>query len=236
MSIKKVFMFMLVVSLSVKSASAHLWDAYYAGIMVGYDFGNFKLVSGSDSLKGYVNSQSNKINFNGPSSEFIFGYGKMFDDRYIGIDSNISLSKAKGKSSVVHDEAFVGSFSKFETKINKKSSYQVTFRVGYKIQENLLPYIKIGAVSTRFNLKCQNTNTALPEESFSIYTNKSLNGYVGALGVETKFSELIFGRFEFTYIRYNKKNIIGTSIGNFINSSFRPQSNEIKLGVFVPLV
>lgn len=214
-------------------AKSHSYDGPYVGIMLGHEYGDAKFFSRSSQES--PNEQSNNFLFKGFKEEFVAGWGKLFEKCYLGIEAFGSLSQAQGNAFFSHDTIMIDGKNTFRSTIDKKHSYGLTLQAGYQFYDKTLLYLKAGKIDTKFNLKIANANSGDPNENFSRTFHKNIAGFLLGTGAEIKVSEGFLARLEFCHINYDRKTLPPNNSGSFVNAYFRPQSNEFKLGMIVPI-
>jgi opacity protein-like surface antigen len=214
--------------------SAHdMWKGPYAGLSVGYESGNAKIFS-TESGVGYSSSQKTNIAFKGPGAELVMGWGKPFNKYYLGLEASASIYNSEGNTKNSFLDGFAGSANVLSSRVSRNDSFGLVVRGGYKIHETVLLYLKAGAASTKFNLKTVNRNNTDPKEDFTKKSRRRVMGIVGGLGAEVKLTDHLLGRIEASHIQYSRINLSG-SISNNSKVRFKPQSNEIKVGIVMPI-
>jgi opacity protein-like surface antigen len=217
--------------------SAHsnqdVWNGPYAGLVLGYESGSAKIKS-SESGVGFASSQSNTLAFKGPGAELVAGWGKVFNKYYLGLEGSATIYNSKGNMKNSSVDGYNSSTNTLHTRVSRNDSFGLVARGGYKVHEGMLVYVKAGAASTKFNLRTTNTNGGDPIENFSKNAHKRVTGVIGGLGTEVKLTDHLIGRIEASHIQYNKINLSGNASNNS-KVRFKPQSNEIKAGIIIPI-
>lgn len=209
------------------------WSGPYTGLVLGYESGSAK-ISTSGSGVGFLSPQSNTIAFKGPGIEFVGGWGKTFNKYYLGLEGSASIYSSKGSSNNSFVDGLANATNSLKTRVNKNNSFGLVLRGGYKINEKMLVYLKAGAASTKFNFRTTNTNAADPVANFSRKSRKRVTGVVSGIGTEFNLTDRLIGRIEATHIQYNKFSLSGNDT-NITRVKSKPQSNEIKAGVILPI-
>ncbi|MBL0942218.1 MAG: porin family protein [Alphaproteobacteria bacterium] len=209
------------------------WNGPYTGLTLGYESGSAKIATSGAGV-GFLSSQSNTIAFKGPGVDLVAGWAKTFNKYYLGLEASASIYSSQGSSNNSFVDGLANITNNLKTKITKNNSFGLVMRGGYKINEKMLLYVKAGAVSTKFNFKTTNSNTGDLNANFSRKSRKRVTGVVGGLGTEFTLTERLIGRLEATHIEYNKFSLSGND-AKITRVRAKPQSNEIKAGIILPI-
>lgn len=207
------------------------WDGPYVGLMFVYDFGTSKLTAPGNGLNVYPRS----VGFQGPGAELLAGWGKTFNKYYLGLEVSASLFDSDGKNSVNALTGRPGERNVLKAKVAKKDSFGFAARIGYKVHEKALVYVKGGVASSKFDVNLASNFSLSPGSNNSRTIHKRFSGIAGGLGTEIKMTDRILGRFEASHTQYGRQNIGANLPDGAHNTHFKPKSSEIKLGIVIPL-
>jgi len=204
---------------SMLATAAHAatpFDGPYVGAQAGYE--NFHAdddFTGAGVLAG--TNASSSFNASGADGGIYAGYGRKLGQLYLGVEAegdlgNADHSATSGTSSV---------------KVEHRSSYGATARIGYLPTDSWLYYARLGMVRSKFDETA--SDTSVP---FTAKDSVSLNGLRLGLGVESALTDHITARFDWAYTAYQDYDITylvgGSSVGT---EKISPSSNTFRLGL-----
>lgn len=188
---------LLAVKFSSAQAGAYVGMGVGANILGGKM--NYSAMSAGADLSGI---DSAGLRDTAMLTEFMTGYGYIWNSVYLGVEGNYQLSQAKYQFIGRSDPR--GEF----LKIKLKNSYGVSFRCGYCIVENSLVYLRAGWESRKMSLSFHTGNNGL----LPVIKNYRDKAFVPGVGMETKLNNHLALRLETKAAFYSKKsvNVSGT--------------------------
>lgn len=178
------------------------------------------------------------------------GYGHTFScGAYLGLEGFYNNSPSSFRASSVDTlpadviSSQAGTTTTFTSHIKLKDSYGIALLPGYKLNDHLLLFVKLGAAKRRLHVKTDLTGNPPPLER-NVLANrrdqtKDIYGYQLGLGFDLRLCENIFLRNEYTLTRYSKVKYpritspLLSRRGFFLagDASFETVSGEYKIGL-----
>lgn len=186
----------------------------YGGLQYGYAFVGTE-TSGGRGTHGVDNG--NMGTFGGVGSVF-GGYGFVNDRWYLGLE----LEGNDGDATWYHKKDKTGG-REFSTQ--QKIGYGGGLRLGYVLYDGILPYLRLGAVNTRF------TSDYAVEGSTPVQVDKRLTGTVYGLGVEVPMSTHTFVRLDYNYIDYPKYDVTYSDGTTLQTEALHNKQSQVRLGL-----
>lgn len=235
----KILLFVLLAAAILAADCFASWDGAYVGLTAGYESGNAK-ISNADTTIAHAKWANNTnallgdFCFKGGKLEAFVGYGKTINNHYVGFEVGSLIYQSQGKVKHYSYDGFYGSETKLAMKVLKNEAFTASFKVGYKLNEETLFYIKPGVSSTKFSLNILNTNNHDPDVHFNSVNIKRFNGLSLELGVEMRINDRFLLRMGGSHTFYRRKFFTSeeTQCGRI---RFSPQSTQVKTGIVMPL-
>lgn len=216
-----------------------LKDGFYIGAGVGYDSGRVHQRSDTSltDITGPIFTQTTSFNHSatGWMGGLFAGYGKYFDWFYLGLEINGNWSASDSTFSY---QNILG--VDVNTKVRTRGSYGIALLPGLKINDSTLFYVRLGYLRTNFKGTGDFTlvdPTDATVDTFSVSSNRWVNGFNYGVGLESYVVEDVSLRGEFTHTTYNSRSATATFVdplsGDTITSStkFEPSNNEFMLSL-----
>ena len=187
-------------------------SGFYTGAQMGFD--GIETNTGENrSSGGFDSGDFAKGGFSGGA---FLGYGVDRDDWYYGLELNAQRDDANWYHSKQKSDSRTSSLS-------KDHGISLSARLGRRMLNNSLLYIKAGAQRGYFD--GYYTINSKPQNAFN--QSFTLTGLQLGLGMEYDLSEHLFGRFEYSYTDYPKKNISSVDF----NDQFNTTESAINIGL-----
>lgn len=199
-----------------ENATSNAFNGFYVGAGVGFirDKINTDLTPTSDNLIGYLKSVNIPVTSTKTSNGFLFGiytgYGKSFNNFYVGAEISVTDDTVKRKVNLVNaaDPAEPSKNYEANVKYKRGLAFGVAPRFGYVFDNNVI-YLKTGfEISHDKSTATYNgTNSLRPERNVSVSASKNKRNIVftPSFGYEKSCNRIIF-RGEYTY-NPGKKNV-----------------------------
>jgi opacity protein-like surface antigen len=215
------------------NAQYKAWNGPYLGLIAGYESGtaNFHNLEGGDV---FLKQQSIDGGFKGLGTGIVAGWNKTFGRYYLGLEASMSLHNSKGETIAPLIDGFTGIVTSAKTRVQRRNTFELAVRGGYKIHEKVLIYAKLGGAMSKFNLRTSHINPMDPNMNYKNTFNKHLPGINIGLGSEVQFNPYCIGRLEVSHLQYLRKNF-GNASSHQFKTRFEPQSLELKAGIIIPL-
>ena len=198
-------------------AHAQMNDYDFSGprveAIIGYDISK----AGSDSDND-INDQDDQ-SIDGLLYGVGIGYDYDFGNAVIGLEGEYTDSTAKTEYSDGND------FEGFGLgRVDTGRDLYIGARAGYKVQPDLLAYVKGGYTNARLNLLANDGETELDR-------NYELDGFRVGAGVERAFTPNTFGKIEYRYSNYSSADF-GTDQSTLVDD-FKVDTDRHQVAVSV---
>lgn len=215
-----------------------LHSGFFGGLKGGYASakGNLKLDGQATPLGPVSFSERTDLGIDGGEIGLFLGYDHYFVHNWVlGIEGGAQWTSLSGNVSAFSSSPALISASNLKIRLNSEWSFDVAVRLGHKVYDRSLWYVKAGAQFTRFKFTTQDlqtntlinlTNTGAPFAR----SNKYYAGLLTGLGVEVPIScNLSLGaEYNFTlYQRVSDSKVATNGSGDFIKASIRPHESRI---------
>jgi opacity protein-like surface antigen len=188
-----------------------LMNGWYLGGQAGYD--SFRI---RESSTVGVLATSTAIAANGWMGGLFLGYGAYLNEWfYLAGELNGNYSGAQQTTS------FVDGATSLNLKTQARGSWALSVLPGYRLNDTSLGYVRLGWNWTNFK------NTATFTGVGSASANKTLNGFVFGVGIETLIVDNWSVRTEVDHFYYSSNN----GSGSGLSASFSPSDTQGTLGV-----
>lgn len=186
-----------------------LWRGFYAGAELGYDSYNI-----NQSINEFFTSNLNSYS-RGAMGNVLAGYGRDFQrNLYLGGEVFAGESDASNR-------LWVNSTGTYSSIFSARTSYGLSVKPGYKLQNGPTLYVDVGYMQTQFK-----HNEMVSGAMYS--TSKWVSGVSYGLGAEARVNKNFRLRFEYDRIDYSHFDSDTTGTGNF------PSNNQAKVGFIIP--
>ena len=186
-------------------AAASSWTGFYAGLNVGYAFG--ESTKAKDSRTGAPSADRNGVN--GFVAGAQLGADYQIDNFVVGVAGDYDNSWAS-KSYIPGTNTTL--------KLSEKYVGTIRARGGYAVSSQLLAYATGGAAFSKLSVDWAQPGTALSQSA-------SITGYVVGAGIEHKYTANISSFAEYRYYKYN-----GATLTTF-NTTATASNSELRAGV-----
>lgn len=200
--------------------SLTLKDGFYVGLQGGYDSYRARRTESFTDSDGDRFASSNVQNATGFVGGLFAGYGKYFDNFYLGAEIFANGSGAEATNSFNSSNDGQNVSGSIKTTVG--ASYGVALLPGLKLNDSSLGYIRLGY--NRANLKGQESFT---DDGVTASTSKSntQGGFNYGVGIETAIAQNVSLRGEYSHTDY----------GSFSNanagSKYTFTDNQFMLGL-----
>ncbi len=181
-----------------------LKDGFYVGAQVGYDM--YRVKDEVDVLDNDGNALSSDptLNANGWAGGLFLGYGKYFDQFYLGAEifGNASGAKSSSDTDVITE---TGDLLSVDSDVKVKSEYGISILPGYKVNNTSLLYIRVGYNWAKIDHDVDFDGIGAGDLPLSMSDDESntVHGWSGGVGIETLLADNFSVRAEYTYTKYN---------------------------------
>ncbi len=184
----------------------YLISSFYFGVGLGYEgFQINRTILDNDNRLAKFNTHAN-----GWNGRLMGGYGRFFDNYYLGAEAFVGASDASGKDSI---DSF-----RYDGKVSAGTSLGLSLLPGYKLSSaGPLVYARLGYIDTQFKVK--DSIGSMLRSSSTSWTS----GFDTGLGVEVPIYNHFTSRLEYEYIRYSSVN---NPSFNTIGSDNSPSDNR----------
>lgn len=186
----------------------------YGGLQYGYGLLGSETTGGRGS-HGVDNANMGAM---GGHAGIFAGYGYTLSHWYLGLELDTNQSRTRW----YHTKTKPGGRT-FSTE--QKNSYGGNFRLGYILKNGVLPYIRIGAVSTPFITDYDVHGAA------ATALDKRLTGTTYGLGLETPLSNHTFIRLDYGYTDYPQYDVTYSDGTTLQNEDFHNVESSVRLGI-----
>jgi opacity protein-like surface antigen len=209
-----------------------LHSGFFAGLKGGYGWAKGKVKhNGQHTIAGtgaLTHGHSSNLGADGGLIGLFLGYDRYFPNCWmLGIEGAAQWTDISGKTSSFTDIPAQGLSTSWRSRFKTDWSYDVALRLGRKVYDCSLWYVKAGAQFTHFKLKASRTvNNTTVEGSKSKYRT----GFLAGLGVEVPVAchWSLGAEYNFTYYqRISASRTTTNGTGDFVNGRIRPYSNTV---------
>ena len=188
-------------------ASAETFNGGYVGIQGGYESTKADVTDTGQGAFAGINFKD-QISLTGANGGLFAGYGKKFDNLYLGGEIEGSLSGADSKTSLTTGAGTI------TMNLEHKYDYGASIRAGMFPTKDTLIYGKVGFVRGEF-------------KDTSVNFTKTVNGLRFGIGSETAIAPNLSVRADWSYTDYSKASYTdATQVG-----TANPSSNLFRVGV-----
>ena len=202
----------LMPELDVDNQDNETTSGFYVGGQMGFD-GIDTQTGENRTHGGYDAGDFAKGGF---SSGAFLGYGIDHNDWYYALE----LGGQRDDANWYHSKQKADSRT---SSLSKDHSYSLSALFGRRLLNNNLLYLRAGAQRASFDGFYTINNQ--PQNAFN--KSFSLTGLQLGLGMEYDISEHLFGRFEYNYTDYPKKNVTSSAF----NDAFNTTESSINIGL-----
>jgi opacity protein-like surface antigen len=207
---KKVYLATLLgTALAVSSAQAST-NLCQSGFKVGLGGGYGAFKSSSTTKAGQLTpavtlfSNTSDLGGDGGFGRFFLGYDFVMKNGFVlGLELGAAASNIKGtKAQVFLNNPAQGNDP---LELKAKDTFDAALRIGFVVRNAFTPYIKLGAESTKFQLRQTSGSAAAPAPNnlADATTNKRLTGFLVGAGVEVPVTRMFHVGAEYTYSHFN---------------------------------
>jgi len=185
--------------------SSEFWTGFYGGIGLG---GNFTSTDLHSNHSGYINPDG-KCNVSSSISSFSpgvqFGYLHQFESNVVlGVEGDFTYN-TQNRTNITCP---CPTFSPVKDRFRAENLLQGSLRgrLGYALDNNLLPFVSVGVSFADMGIKYSN------EAGNSYNKTATQAGWLAGAGLEWGFSDDLSVRAEYYYSAYNRLNIAIPSV------------------------
>lgn len=163
------------------------------------DFGQVAAAGGGAGPT--LRTTSGDVGGDGGFGRFFLGYDFVMKNGFVlGLELGASASNIKGTVNRRLEVAPANAADPLELKA--KDSFDAALRIGFAVRNAFIPYLKIGAESTKFQLRQKSFAPAVNQLA-DISVNKRLTGFLIGAGVEVPVTRMFHVGAEYTYSHFN---------------------------------
>jgi len=244
---KKVYLASLLgAALAVSGANAST-SICHSGFKVGLGGGYGAFKASSQTNFGIVapvggapaqttRTTSGDVGGDGGFGRFFLGYDFVMKNGFVlGLELGASASNIKGTVNRRLEVAPANAADPLELKA--KDSFDAALRIGFAVRNAFIPYLKVGAESTKFQLRQASFAPAAPANLADVSVNKRLTGFLIGAGVEVPVTRMFHVGAEYTYSHFNSISgntqnaaapiVPGVGVGVFENATAKPRMHRI---------
>jgi opacity protein-like surface antigen len=221
-----------------------LHSGFFAGLKGGYGWAKGKLKQDAQvttNLLGVLNmNKSSQVGIDGGEIGLFLGYDRYFPNCWmLGIEGGAQWRNLSGKSNASLNSPANAASLAWNSRIKSDWSYDIAFRLGRKVYDCSLWYVKAGAQFTHFKSKTSATFTNTATGAVTTATGGNGNGhghkkyrtgFLTGLGVEIPVAchWSLGAEYNFTWYQKTSINRIATNGTNdFVKQSIRPYENQL---------
>lgn len=172
-----------------------LHDGFYIGLQGGYESYRVKV-----SENGVLDKFDTTMNAAGWVGGVFAGYGKYFNQFYLGGEAFVNNSSAFNRDSFNDIATGVSG----ERRFNANASYGLAILPGIKLTESALGYVRLGY--NWLNSSTTQTLGGIPGANYNISASQTRHGFAYGVGSEILlpiFCDKLSLRTEYVHINYN---------------------------------
>lgn len=208
-------------------------DGFYVGIGASYDSYRIRNSLYTVNTAGAITNPSTHevIGATGWNGELELGYGRYFDQFYLGAELAAAISNAEAKATSIDIDGDVDA----SQRVRARDSYSASLIGGVKLSEASLAYIRAGYINTKFR-----ANTVIEGDELSAAVSESVSkrkgGGVFGVGIETYLADNLSLRGEFDHACYKSFSlnhfppVLGVTTPIAV-SKFKPSNNSYTLSL-----
>lgn len=200
----------LALSLATAAIAEGNFTGFYAGANLGYGTGK---VDFNNNLAAPASTKAD-LSVSGMIGGLHGGYQYQIESFVLGAEAALSLSNTEGSVTT----------SAIKSALKRKNSFILAGRLGYVMNSNLLPYVKLGWDNASFEQKTTGSVTA----ANNISKSKRINGFVAGLGLDALVGQNFMVGGEWSYTFYSKTTLVGGATNN--SSTPRIADFKVRLG------
>jgi len=205
-----------------------LKDGFYVGVQGGYDMYRLKEDVNLEDTDEDELETNPKLNANGWVGGAFLGYGKYWDNFYLGAEIFANASGAKSDMDTTL-ETSDGDILDLDTDIKVKSEYGISLLPGIKVNDDTLFYVRLGYNWARVDV---DTDVETNVGGFVVGgggddDSETVHGFNYGVGIETLLVDNFSLRAEYTYTKYNDTDSGDDSVDNDLKIS----DNQFMLGL-----
>jgi opacity protein-like surface antigen len=215
-----------------------LHSGFFGGLKGGYAWakGNIRQDAQETPLNAVTTGQRIDFSMDGGEVGLFVGYDHYFQNNWVlGVEGGGQWTSLSGEVKEFASTPVLTAASNMKIRVKSDSSFDVALRLGHKVHDRSLWYVKLGTQFTRFKVNVQNTqvNTLLNLVNTGAPTaerNKYNTGLLTGLGAEIPISRHCSVGAEYNFTMYQRINLNRTSNsgnGDFIRFSMRPIESQI---------
>ncbi|MBT0780481.1 outer membrane beta-barrel protein [Paracoccus sp. pheM1] len=199
------------------------WAGGYAGVTLGYAFGEGEYVGFTEIPGGYLGT-AGKLELSGANAGLRIGY-RWQRNRWV-FGPELGFEGGNIDDVLTYDNAYDGS-----TDVSSKVKSVLALRVktGYAVQPDLLVYGVAGLARADIEYRVAATDDA--GGSFSDEANYKQSGYILGLGVEKKLNDRMSVTGEYEYANFGKSTRTFTLNSETASTQATPDYHNLKLGL-----
>lgn len=215
-----------------------LHSGFFSGFRGAYIWTKGKLTQDTQAtaLGPLKSSQRTDLGIDGGEVGLFLGYDHYFPSNWaVGIEGGAQWAALSGEINTLSSAPALNLASNMKTRLKLDWSFDVALRLGYKVYEHSLWYVKVGAQFTHFKINIQNlqtnkqiniTNTAAPLAGKSKYYTGLLTGLGAEIPLTSCFS--LGAEYNFTwYQRIPISKVSNNGNGDFIKVRIYPYENQV---------
>jgi opacity protein-like surface antigen len=215
-----------------------LRSGFFGGLKGGYAWINGQLKhDGQATAQGPVtSSQRTDMVSDGGEIGVFLGYDHYYShEGLVGFEAGAQWRNVSGETITFINAPAVNAAVNTKLRLQSDWSFDFAIRLGHKVYEKSLWYVKAGVQISRFSMSAQNTqtNTLTGLSNTSAPTankNRNRSGVLGGLGVEIPVNNHISVGAEYNFTWYQNLTVSKLSSdgnGDFINARLRPYENSL---------
>lgn len=227
------------------SAIANSFDGPYLGLSAGATMRNvdYKMTLLSAEVKRIISPYSKDYTKTGFVGGIYGGYGKTFDNIYIGGEGSVHYDSANGwenhsvNANFPHTSGIIipGKMN-FKTQYKKDIVFGLTARIGHIINKELMVYIKPGLEISRDRFIRKNISVVTPDATFPLSDSDSASEWkiklAPGIGFEYLILKNMIARLEYTCsVGINNKVKEKTESNDDIGGEISHVSHALRVGV-----
>lgn len=209
---KKVYLATLLgTALAVSGAAQASTNLCQSGFKVGLGGGYGAFKSASSTTFGQINpaqtllTNTSDLGGDGGFGRFFLGYDFVMKNGFVlGLELGAAASNIKGTKGNVFLQA--PGIAPDPLELKAKDTFDAALRIGFVVRNAFTPYLKIGAESTKFQLRQTSIaqgGVGAANTLADATTNKRLTGFLIGAGVEVPVTRMFHVGAEYTYSHFN---------------------------------
>lgn len=177
-----------------------LKDGFYVGAQVGYDMYRIEHEFAVGGAAVVLDASDSTISVDGWVGGLFLGYGKYWDNFYLGAEIFGNASGAKSDWNATASDPTESLDVDVDLKV--KSQYGISLLPGFKLNNNSLLYLRVGYNWAKVDLDVD-ADTAAGVDLIDSDSSETVHGWGYGVGLETLLMDNLSVRAEYTYTKYN---------------------------------